>query len=84
MNDILGAAETSLNAIATEAPGTIELPLTLVLLALTVNTLARQLSHRYVTVEIGDNECDVHDFGAKGDGKTDDTMVTLFVLLSRR
>jgi len=50
------------------------------LLALTVNTLARQLSHRYVTVEIGESECDVHDFGAKGDGKTDDTMVTSFAL----
>lgn len=31
------------------------------------------LQHRYVTALIGDSECDVHDFGAKGDGKTDDT-----------
>ena len=46
------------------------------LLLCIVGTFARPLSHRYVTVEIGDNECDVDDYNAKGDGKTDDTAVT--------
>lgn len=46
------------------------------LLLCVIGTFARPLSHRYVTVEIGDNECNVDDYNAKGDGKTDDTAVT--------
>ena len=38
---------------------------------LTGSGAMRQLSHRYVTVEIGNATCDVTQYGTAGDGKTD-------------
>jgi hypothetical protein len=46
----------------------------LVLAASSAGSGQRSLVGKYVTVQIGNaSECVVTDFGAKGDGKTDDT-----------
>ncbi len=39
--------------------------------------VARQLQHRYVTVEIGGATCDVTQYGAVGDGHTDVSVAVL-------
>ena len=39
--------------------------------------MARQLQHRYVTVEIGGDTCDVTQYGAVGDGLTDVSVSVL-------
>jgi len=51
--------------------------LVVVCLVLHLSESARTLRHRYVSVSIGDGDCDVDDYGAKGDGNSDDTTVRL-------